>query len=407
MQIIEELSKKRKHHSDNQSMLQKFCLDKLQINPLPNNKSEIWRMTNKSKLARFLDYKLSHDFYEPTIPSLKKSQNLIRLIIGGDQKINLKEKDWEIKELDEQNIFNLIQQKLIDCDTTQNWSDLLNHFLTTKKNICGLHISGRDIPHIEIITNAKNNLFNSNTLILNIEKNTKVDISQINLGDENCSLLNSSYLYLGEDSQVNHGIVSYGKSKSHLINSLNVFQNKNSEYNLGSLQFKFDFARLEINIDQIQGNAKTNIKGMQITKDNEQISTYANIAFNGPNGFLNQLNKSLAKDRSHSVFEGLIIVPQIAQKTDASQLSRNLLLSDYAKIDTKPQLEIIADDVKCMHGATISQLNENELFYMRSRGLTLEEASKLQLRSYYQEIISFIPITKERWDLLALLLQNK
>ena len=407
MQIFEELSKKRKNHSDNQSMLQKFCQDKLQINPLPNNKSEIWRMTNKSKLTRFLDYKLSHDFYEPIIPPLKKSQNLIRLIIGADQKINLKEKTWEIKELDEQNIFNLLQQKLIDCDPTQNWSDLLNHFLTTKKNICGLHISGKDIPHIEIITNAKNNLFNSHTLVLNIEKNTKVDISQINLGDENCSLLNSSYLYLGEDSQVNHGIVSYGKSKSHLINSLNVFQNKNSEYNLGSLQFKFDFARLEINIDQIQGNAKTNIKGMQITKDNEQISTYANIAFNGPNGFLDQLNKSLAKDRSHSVFEGLIIVPQIAQKTDASQLSRNLLLSDYAKIDTKPQLEIIADDVKCMHGATISQLNENELFYMRSRGLTLEEASKLQLRSYYQEIISFIPIPKERWDLLALLLQNK
>ena len=161
------------------------------------------------------------------------------------------------------------------------------------------------------------------------------------------------------------------------------------------------------NINQIEGNAKTNIKGMQITQDNEQISTYAKITFNGPNGFLDQLNKSLARDRSHSVFEGLIVVPRIAQKTDASQLSRNLLLSNYAKIDTKPQLEIIADDVKCMHGATISQLNENELFYMRSRGLTLEQASKLQLRSYYQEIISFLPISKERWDLLALLLNNK
>ena len=407
MQIIEEISKNRKNQSVKKSMLQKICLDKLQINPLPSKKSEIWRMANKSKLARFLDYELSDDFYQPTIPFVKKSQDVIRLIIGESNKINIKEKDWEIKELDDQNIINLIKQKLIDCDSTQNWSDLLNHFLTNKQNICGLNISGKDIPHIEIITNAKNNLFNSRTLVLNIEKNTNVEISQINLSDENCSLLNSSYLYLGENSQVNHGIVSYGKHKSHIINSLNVFQNKNSEYNLGSLQFRFDFARLEINIDQIQGNAKTCIKGMQITKDNEQISTYANIAFNGPNGFLDQLNKSLAKDRSHSVFEGLIIVPQIAQKTDASQLSRNLLLSDYAKIDTKPQLEIIADDVKCMHGATISQLNENELFYMRSRGLTLEEASKLQLRSYYQEIISFIPISQDRWDLLALLLKNK
>ena len=91
---------------------------------------------------------------------------------------------------------------------------------------------------------------------------------------------------------------------------------------------------------------------------------------------------------------------------DASQLSRNLLLSNLAQIDTKPQLEIIADDVKCKHGATISQLNEEELFYMRTRGITLTEASKLQLSSYFQEIISFIPVSKDRWDLLDKLLNE-
>ena len=405
MQIIEETINNNRLKGC--SELQKTCLDKLQKNPLPNNKSELWRIANKSKLAKFLNYKLSDSFHEPSIPSIKESQNVIRLIIGQSKKINIKEKEWEIKELNDKEIINLIKKNIADCETTENWSNILNHFLTNKKNICSLNISGKNIPHLEIITNSKNDLFHSKTLILNIEKKTNVDISQINLGDEDSSLSNSSYLYLGEDSQVNHGIISYGKNKSYIINSLNVFQNKNSEYNLGSLQFKFDFARLEININQIEGNAKTNIKGMQITQDNEQISTYAKIAFNGPNGFLDQLNKSLATDRSHSVFEGLIVVPQIAQKTDASQLSRNLLLSNHAKIDTKPQLEIIADDVKCMHGATISQLNENELFYMRSRGLTLAEASKLQLRSYYQEIISFIPISKERWDLLALLLKIK
>ena len=406
MEIIEGIIK-NKNMLEGCSALQKICLDKLQKNPLPNNKSELWRIANKSKLAKFLNYKFSDNFHEPCIPYIKESQKVIRLIIGGSKKINIKQKEWEIKELNDKEIINLIKQNIIDCETTENWSNILNHFLTNKKNICGLNISGQNIPHLEIITNSKSDLFHSRTLILNIDKKTKVEISQINLGDQNCSLSNSSYLYVGEDSQVNHGIVSYGKNKSYIINSLNVFQNKNSEYNLGSLQFKFDFARLEININQIEGNAKTNIKGMQITQDNEQISTYAKIAFNGPNGFLDQLNKSLATDRSHSVFEGLIVVPQIAQKTDASQLSRNLLLSDHAKIDTKPQLEIIADDVKCMHGATISQLNENELFYMRSRGLTLAEASKLQLRSYYQEIISFLPISKERWDLLALLLKTK
>ncbi len=407
MKIIERITKSDKDIFDGKSNLQKISLERLKVNPIPNSKNEIWRQTNKSKFSRFLNFKFSNDFHYPQIPGQSNIQNSYRIIIGENKKIYLKEKNWEIKELEEKEVLNFLIQKIIQSDTTKNWSNLLNHFLTDRKNIVGLNISGKEIPYLEIICNSVNDVFNSKTIIINIEEGTSVSISQINIGDKNSALSISSYLNIGKDSVVNHGIISFGKNKSHIINTLNVSQYKNSEYNLGSLQFEYDFGRLEININQVEGNAKTNIKGMQITSNNEQISTYANIAFNGPNGFLDQLNKSLANDKSHSVFEGLIIVPQIAQKTDASQLSRNLLLSNYARIDTKPQLEIVADDVKCMHGATISQLNEDEVFYMRSRGLTLEEASKLQLRSYYQEVISFLPISKERWDLLTLLLKNK
>ena len=407
MNIIERITKSDKDIFDGKSNLQKISLERLRANPIPNSKNEIWRQTNKSKFSRFLDFKFSNDFYYPQIPGHANIQDNYRIIIGENKEIYLKEKTWEIKELEEKEILNFLKQKIIQSDTTQNWSNLLNHFLTNKKNIVGLNISGKEIPSLEIICNSINDFLNSKTLIINIEEGTSVSIAQINIGDKNSALSISTYFNIGKESVVNHGIISFGKNKSQIINTLNVSQYKNSEYNLGSLQFEYDFGRLEININQVEGNAKTNIKGMQITKNNEQISTYANIAFNGPNGFLDQLNKSLANDKSHSVFEGLIMVPQIAQKTDASQLSRNLLLSNYAKIDTKPQLEIVADDVKCMHGATISQLNENEVFYMRSRGLTLEQASKLQLRSYYQEIISFLPIKKERWDLLSLLLKNK
>ena len=226
------------------------------------------------------------------------------------------------------------------------------------------------------------------------------------MGSEKSSLSQSTYLCLEKNSSVNHGVVSYGENKSNLFNSLNVIQKAKSDYTLGSLHFKFNYARFEIRINQIEGNANTTIRGIQITKNNDQIATYTKMQFNGPNGNLDQINKSLADDNSHTVFEGTIIVPKFAQKTDASQLSRNLLLSKTAKIDTKPQLEIVADDVKCKHGATISQLNEEELFYMRSRGLTLAEASKLQLSSYFQEIISCIPISKDRWDLLDKLLKQ-
>ena len=338
------------------------------------------------------------------IPYQNDTKNIIRLIIGRDNFIDIKEKNYSIIRLNNNELAKYIKENIASFDQNENWVDLLNLCLSSAKNVIGLKIEGSKVPPIEILSHASSNYFNAKTLIVFVEKNCNIDLLQINLGKDNSSLSQLTHVCLKENSCLNHGIVSYGQNKSYLSNSLNVIQEPNSEYNLGSIHYRFNYARFEIRIKQSEGNARTNIKGMQITKNNEQLGTYTKIEFNGRNGFLDQVNKSLADDKSHAIFEGSIIVPKIAQKTDASQLSRNLLLSNYAQIDTKPQLEIIADDVKCKHGATISQFNEEELFYMRSRGLTLTEANKLQLSSYFQEIISFIPVSKDRWDLLDKLL---
>ena len=404
MEIIEKI--KTNKSIDNQTEIQKICLHKLQSSPLPNPKNELWRLTNKSKFSDFLDYPFNEEDPKFDTPYPNNSQNSIRLVIGENCQIKRKEKNYSIQQLSEDELVKFIKEQVSCFDQNENWSDLLNLSLSCKKNILGLKINGSKIPPIEIFSHASSNFLNAKTLVIFLEKNCDIDLLQVNIGKNNSALSQSTFLCLEENSSVNHGVVSYGESKSKLLNSLNVIQHKNSEYNLGSLHFKFNYARFEIRIKQSEGNAKTNIKGMQLTKKDEQISTFTKIAFLGPNGFLDQINKSLADDKSHAIFEGSIIVPKIAQKTDASQLSRNLLLSNLAQIDTKPQLEIIADDVKCKHGATISQLNEEELFYMRTRGITLAEASKLQLSSYFQEIISFIPVSKNRWDLLDKLLNE-
>ena len=402
MQIIEKIKTNQLHK--NPSEIQKICLDKLQTHPLPNLKSELWRLSNKSKFSKFLDFSINTKNTNHDIPYQKDTQNIIRLIIGKNNFINIKKKTYSINKLNNNELVNYIKENITSFEQNEHWSDLLNLCLSSEENIVGLKIEGSKIPPLEIISHASSNYFNAKTLIVFVEKNCNIDLLQINLGKDNSSLSQLTYVCLKENSCLNHGIVSYGENKSYLLNSLNVIQQPKSEYNLGSLHFKFNYARFEIRINQLEGDARTNIKGMQISKNNDQIATYTKIEFNGRNGFLDQVNKSLADDKSHAIFEGSIIVPKIAQKTDASQLSRNLLLSNYAQIDTKPQLEIIADDVKCKHGATISQFNEEELFYMRSRGLTLTEANKLQLSSYFQEIISFIPVSKDRWDLLDKLL---
>jgi Fe-S cluster assembly protein SufD len=108
------------------------------------------------------------------------------------------------------------------------------------------------------------------------------------------------------------------------------------------------------------------------------------------------LFKGIAGGASRVDFYGKIIVAQDAQKTEAYQENHNILLSDEAKVDTKPQLEIYADDVKCSHGATIGRLNEEEQFYMRSRGISLEDAKVLQMISFIAPVLENIPDEAQR-----------
>ena len=130
------------------------------------------------------------------------------------------------------------------------------------------------------------------------------------------------------------------------------------------------------------------------------------MRFDGPDGEFDQLQKNLVSGHSHTVFNGAVSVPKVAQKTNASQLSRNLMLSPRARVDTKPELEIVADDVRCTHGATVSQLQEDQLFYLRSRGISEIEAAKLLLRGYCKEITSSLPVEAERWLPLDYLLNQ-
>jgi Fe-S cluster assembly protein SufD len=105
-----------------------------------------------------------------------------------------------------------------------------------------------------------------------------------------------------------------------------------------------------------------------------------------------QLHKTVVAGGAHAVFNGKIFVRQGAQHTDSAQQSRNLLLSDKAHVDTKPQLEIFADDVKCAHGATVGQLDEDELFYLKTRGLSDSAARGLLTYAFAAEIVERIPV---------------
>lgn len=142
--------------------------------------------------------------------------------------------------------------------------------------------------------------------------------------------------------------------------------------------------------------AEANIYGAYVCGGDERVKFAVDMHHNLPHCNSRQLFKGIAGGASRVDFYGKIIVAQDAQKTEAYQENHNILLSDDARVDTKPQLEIYADDVKCSHGATIGRLNEEEQFYMRSRGISLEDAKVLQMISFIAPVLENIPDETER-----------
>lgn len=137
--------------------------------------------------------------------------------------------------------------------------------------------------------------------------------------------------------------------------------------------------------------ATFNLAGLYLCSGDERLNIRVNLRHLSGECLSEQLFKGIVKDSAHAIFDGLVHVAPDAQKTEALQTNRNLLLSPDALVQSSPQLEIWADDVKCSHGATCGSLDENEQFYMRSRGITLEEARRLQMISFLAPVAEQFP----------------
>ena len=153
---------------------------------------------------------------------------------------------------------------------------------------------------------------------------------------------------------------------------------------------------ISLNVELQGEGAEANVYGAYVCGADEKVKIAVDMHHKVPHCNSRQLFKGIAGGNSKVDFYGKIIVAKDAQRTEAYQENHNLLLSDGAKVDTKPQLEIYADDVKCSHGATIGRLNEEEQFYMRSRGITLEDAKVLQMISFISPVLETIPDQSDR-----------
>jgi len=173
-------------------------------------------------------------------------------------------------------------------------------------------------------------------------------------------------------------------------NMVHMTLGRDSIYNGFAFNIGGKLTRHDIHAEIKGENASCSFNGINLLHEKQHGDTTILIEHQAPHCQSNQFYRSLVDDNARCVFQGKVHVHQVAQKTDAYQLSNTLLLSDKAEMDTKPELEIYADDVKCSHGSTVGQMDEEPLFYLRSRGLKEADARLLLSEAYVAEVIEKI-----------------
>lgn len=189
------------------------------------------------------------------------------------------------------------------------------------------------------------------------------------------------------DSRLNYYKIQNDNENASLIDSTSVKQYRNSSVNVGTFSFGNKFIRNNLNFFLEEEHTESTLDGITIISEGQMVDHHTLVDHKVPNCYSDEMYKGIYDANAKGVFNGKVMVHPHAQKTNAFQQNNNVLLTDKASIDTKPQLEIYADDVKCSHGCTIGQLDDEALFYMMSRGIPEKEGKALLLYAFANDAL--------------------
>ena len=374
--------------------------------PVPTRHQEAWRFTDLALLAG-LDLSpsgaqsrgLALDGPAPEAPSLdaacQDGPKTLRLQLdGGSDPLAGVVLPAGLARLSESELLQALGHTLAATGCEQHWPVELNHACASQ--LLALRVASRAQVSLELVSDGATGLRPLRVLLI-LEEKAQLQLCQ-RLSAAGAGL--SSLVleaHLGRGARLEHGLVALGQPGAALLAHLALEQEPESAFTLVAVSAGWGLSRLEPRVVQVDGSATTNLRGLQVVAGDQIADTHSHIAFGGPEGQLDQLHKAVADGRGRSVFNGAVRVPRAAQRTNAAQLSRSLLLSDRARIDTKPELEIVADDVRCAHGATVSCLQQDELFYLQSRGIAADQASALLKRAFCEEVLRELPAPARLW----------
>ena len=208
----------------------------------------------------------------------------------------------------------------------------------------------------------------------------------------------------GEGAHVDHYKVNRESHRAYHVASTHLVLARSSEFFTHNISLGGQLTRNDINATLDGEGIECTVNGLYLADGDRLVDHHTAIDHAKPHCHSYEIYKGVLDGQSRGVFNGKIFVREDAQKTDAKQTNQVLLLSDEATIDTKPQLEIFADDVKCTHGATVGQLSEEALFYLRARGIAKDDARSLLIHAFAEDIVERIRIDGVRHALEQVLL---
>lgn len=267
-------------------------------------------------------------------------------------------------------------------------------FEGTYINVPKSKIVEKPIEIVYFSTGKEPALFLQPRNLIVVGENAQVQITERHQSlNSNPVLTNSvTEIFVAERAILDYYKIQNDELESSLIDNTYISQDQKSNASIHTFSFGGNITRNNLNFYHLGERLESTLKGITIIEGKQHVDHYTLVDHTAPNCESHQNYKGIYGGRSTGVFNGKIYVEKEAQKTDAFQQNNNILLSDKAVINAKPQLEIFADDVKCSHGCTIGQLDESAMFYMQSRGIPFKESRALLMYAFTDEVISSIKI---------------
>ncbi len=401
--------------------IRKFSADKFNVLGIPTQKNEEWKYLNLSPLFKNDFRSVSHtQAFEIDAASAKQfhlcGENAIVFVIENGR---LNRAASNVKTLPKGLSIGTLAELADDARVQKHFAQhadaitepfvALNTAMSFDAMIVLLDekIKINETIQFAFVTNTNQENISVPIRVLVIaEKHSECTVveSYHTLNEQHKVFVNAvSEVVVGEEARVHYAKIQIESENTFHINYHQVNQAKNSYQHITSLSLGASLLRNNLHIQLDGENCTTYLNGLYVLSGTQVMDNHTLVDHAMPNCYSNELYKGMIDDKSQGIFNGKIFVRKDAQKTNAYQSNKNILLSNDASINTKPQLEIFADDVKCSHGATTGQIDEEALFYLRSRGIAEPEARALLNHAFAAAVINQVESELLKESLLLLL----